>query len=151
MYPGSDALDTSILLHAMSSFDRGPRMESTIRAVEEQLQRGPLVYRYSGMEQEESPFVACSFWLAAAMACTGRVDDAAELMDAMVAQANDVGLYSEMISEDGSFMGNLPQGLSHLALIQAALTIEEVRTEQAGSDETEQAGSDETGGTDRTE
>ncbi|WP_022902956.1 glycoside hydrolase family 15 protein [Curtobacterium sp. B8] len=143
MYPGSDELDTSILLHAMSAFDRGPRMASTIRAIEEQLQRGPLVYRYSGMEQEESPFVACSFWLAAAMACTGRVDDAAALMDAMVAQANDVGLYSEMISEDGSFMGNLPQGLSHLALIQAALTIEEVRTQQAGSDET--------GGSDRTE
>ncbi len=143
MYPGSDKLDTSILLHAMSSFDRGPRMAATIRAIEEQLQRGPLVYRYSGMADEESPFVACSFWLAAAMACTGRVDDAATLMDAMVAQANDVGLYSEMISEDGSFMGNLPQGLSHLALIQAALTIEEVRTEQAGSDET--------GGSDRTE
>lgn len=126
MHPDTDALDTSILLHAMSAFDRGPRMESTIRAIEDQLQRGPLVYRYSGIEDEESPFVACSFWLAAAMACVGRVDDARSLMDQMVAQANDVGLFSEMISEDGAFMGNLPQGLSHLALIQAALTIEEV-------------------------
>ncbi|MFJ3028037.1 glycoside hydrolase family 15 protein [Curtobacterium sp. NPDC087080] len=130
MYPGSDALDTSILLHAMSSFDRGPRMASTIRAIEEQLQHGPLVYRYTGMDQEESPFVACSFWLAAAMACTGRVDDARTLMDEMVAQANDVGLFSEMLSaETGEFMGNIPQGLSHLALIQAALTIEEVAAE----------------------
>lgn len=130
MYPGSDALDTSILLHAMSSFDRGPRMASTIRAIEEQLQHGPLVYRYTGMDQEESPFVACSFWLAAAMACTGRVDDARALMDEMVAQANDVGLFSEMLSaETGEFMGNIPQGLSHLALIQAALTIEEVAAE----------------------
>ncbi|KIQ10279.1 glycoside hydrolase [Curtobacterium flaccumfaciens] len=127
MYPGSDALDCSILLHAMSAFDRGPRMESTIRAIEEQLQHGPLVYRYSGIQDEESPFVACSFWLAAAMACVGRVDDAKHLMDDMVAQANDVGLFSEMLSAvDGDFMGNIPQGLSHLALIQAALTIEEV-------------------------
>ncbi|PZE29375.1 glycoside hydrolase family 15 protein [Curtobacterium sp. MCLR17_055] len=127
MYPGTDALDCSILLHAMSAFDRGPRMESTIRAIEEQLQHGPLVYRYSGIQDEESPFVACSFWLAAALACVGRVDDAKQLMDDMVAQANDVGLFSEMLSAvDGDFMGNIPQGLSHLALIQAALTIEEV-------------------------
>ncbi|WP_412872522.1 glycoside hydrolase family 15 protein [Curtobacterium flaccumfaciens] len=130
MYPGTDALDCSILLHAMSAFDRGPRMESTIRAIEEQLQHGPLVYRYSGMEDEESPFVACSFWLAAALACVGRIDDAKQLMDDMVAQANDVGLFSEMLSAvDGDFMGNIPQGLSHLALIQAALTIEEVASE----------------------
>jgi GH15 family glucan-1,4-alpha-glucosidase len=127
MYPGSDALDTSILIHAMSGFDRGDRMRRTIEAVERELRRGPLVYRYSGVEDEESPFVACSFWLAAAMAHVGRIDDARELMDAMVAQANDVGIYSEMISErTGAFMGNLPQGLSHLALIQAALTIEEL-------------------------
>ncbi|WP_185017283.1 glycoside hydrolase family 15 protein [Curtobacterium sp. ZW137] len=127
MHPDTDALDTSILLHAMSAFDRGPRMASTIAAIQDQLQHGPLVYRYSGIQDEESPFVACSFWLAAAMACTGRIDDATSLMDAMVAQANDVGLFSEMLSaEDGDFMGNIPQGLSHLALIQAALTIQEL-------------------------
>jgi GH15 family glucan-1,4-alpha-glucosidase len=63
------------------------------------------------------------------MACTGRIDDARTLMDDMVGQANDVGLFSEMISEDGAFMGNIPQGLSHLALIQAALTIEELTGE----------------------
>ncbi|MBT1546971.1 glycoside hydrolase family 15 protein [Curtobacterium aurantiacum] len=130
MYPGTDALDCSILLHAMSAFDRGPRMESTIRAIEDQLQHGPLVYRYSGIQDEESPFVACSFWLAAALACVGRSDDAKQLMDDMVAQANDVGLFSEMLSAvDGDFMGNIPQGLSHLALIQAALTIEELSAE----------------------
>ncbi|MBK0296637.1 hypothetical protein IAE22_32225, partial [Bacillus sp. S34] len=84
MYPGSDKLDTSILLHAMSAFDRGPRMESTIRAIEDQLQRGPLVYRYSGIEDEESPFLACSFWLVEQYAASGRTEDAREVMTKIV-------------------------------------------------------------------
>ncbi|MFZ7086483.1 glycoside hydrolase family 15 protein [Curtobacterium sp. RRHDQ10] len=127
MYAGSDQLDASILLHGPSGFDRGERMARTIDAIQEQLQRGPLVYRYSGIEDEESPFVACSFWLAAALSCVGREDDARALMDDMVGRGNDVGLFSEMISErTGDFMGNIPQGLSHLALISAAITIEEL-------------------------
>ncbi|PZE74023.1 MULTISPECIES: glycoside hydrolase family 15 protein [unclassified Curtobacterium] len=130
MHPDTDALDASILLHASSSFDRGPRMSATIDAIREQLSVGPLVYRYSGLEDEESPFVACSFWLASALACVGRDGEARALMDDMVAQGNDVGLFAEMISADtGEFMGNLPQGLSHLALINAAITIEEMARE----------------------
>jgi GH15 family glucan-1,4-alpha-glucosidase len=130
MHPDTEALDASILLHAASSFDRGPRMSATIDAIQQQLTVGPLVYRYSGLEDEESPFVACSFWLASALACVGRGDEARALMDDMVDQANDVGLFAEMISaDDGDFMGNLPQGLSHLALINAAITVEEMAHE----------------------
>lgn len=127
-YPGSDKLDASILLHAISGFDRGERMSSTLDALRGELGRGPLLYRFSGADKEEGTFVACAFWMAAALDCVGRRDEATELMDELVPLANDVGLFTEMISEaDSSFMGNFPQGLSHLALITAALTLGEDR------------------------
>ncbi|WP_344793830.1 glycoside hydrolase family 15 protein [Frondihabitans peucedani] len=126
MHPGSDRLDASVLLHAPTGFDRGERMSRTIDAIRAELGRGSLLYRYSGMPDEESTFVACAFWCASALACVGRVDEAVEMMDDLVGQVNDVGMLAEMISEDGDFMGNLPQGLSHLALVNAAITISQL-------------------------
>lgn len=123
-YAGSDQLDASVLLHALSGFDRGDRMSSTIDALREELGRGPLMHRYSGMEHEEGAFVACSFWLAAALAEVGRADEGHELMAQMLELSNDVGVYSEMIDPaTGDFLGNLPQALSHLALLAAAVTL----------------------------
>ncbi len=128
MYPGTRELDASVLLHAPSGFDRGERMASTIRSIRVELGRGALLYRYSSAVGQEEPFVACSFWLAAALASVGELDEAERVMNGTVALANDVGLFSEMISEDDlSFWGNLPQGLSHLSLIDAAITIERSR------------------------
>lgn len=127
MYPGSEKLDASILLHADSGFDRSERMSSTIDAIDSELGRGALVYRYSGMQQEEGTFVACAFWVAGALACVGRLDEARARMGELVALGNDVGLYAEMMdAETHEFLGNLPQGLSHLALINAAITIEQL-------------------------
>ncbi|MGH1549868.1 glycoside hydrolase family 15 protein [Leifsonia poae] len=124
MVAGEDELDASVLLHAPSGFDRGERMRSTIAALRRELGHGSLLHRFTGAEAEgERPFVACSFWLAAALACVGDLREATELMDDLVARSNDVGLYAEMMDEDGSFWGNFPQGLSHLGLIDAALTI----------------------------
>ena len=68
--------------------------------------------------------LASAFWLVQAQARTGDVEAATRRMDELVELANDVGLYSEIISaNDHQFLGNLPQGLSHLALISAALAI----------------------------
>jgi GH15 family glucan-1,4-alpha-glucosidase len=130
MFPGSDDLDASVLLHAMSGFDRGDRMSSTIDALTAELGEGSLLYRYSGVQQEEYTFVACAFWRASALACVGRHDEAIAAMDELVGMTNDVGILAEMIDPaDGAHWGNLPQALSHLALINAALTIKELTEE----------------------
>ncbi|MET0296322.1 MAG: glycoside hydrolase family 15 protein [Microbacterium sp.] len=127
MHPGTDDLDASVLLHSISGFDRGERMSRTIDALTAKLGAGSHLYRYTGAEREEFAFVACGFWRAAALACVGRGDEAIEAMDDLVEQGNDVSVFSEMIDPDtGDFWGNLPQGLSHLALIEAALTIDDL-------------------------
>ncbi|WP_345800148.1 glycoside hydrolase family 15 protein [Microbacterium sp. AZCO] len=127
MHPGTDDLDASVLLHAMSGFDRGERMSQTIDALTTELGSGAHLFRYSGVKREEFPFVACSFWRVAALACVGRGDEARTLMDALVADANDVGILAEMIDPaTGDFWGNLPQALSHLALITAALAVRDL-------------------------
>lgn len=126
-YAGSEELDASVLLHAPTGFDRGERMSTTIDALTAELGAGPLLYRYSGVSAEEKTFVACAFWRAEALACVGRHDEALDVVDQLVALANDVGIYAEMIdAADGTAWGNTPQALSHLAFIATVLTIRDV-------------------------
>ena len=76
------------------------------------------------MQEEEATFVACAYWMVSALVAVGRRGEAVQLMEELVPLANDVGIMAEMIEpSDGAFLGNLPQGLSHLALIVAALTL----------------------------
>ncbi len=124
-HPGTERLDAAVLLAGRTGFDRGPRLSATIDAIIAELARGPLVYRYTGMDHEEGAFVACTFWLIDALVHVGRVPEARSLMEQAVDLVNDVGLLSEQIDPgSGAFLGNVPQGLSHLALINAAHSLE---------------------------
>jgi GH15 family glucan-1,4-alpha-glucosidase len=127
MFPGSGKLDASVLrLSRMHFLDvAGERFSAVIDAIRDELDAGGgLLYRYSGQQRVEGAFVACSFWLVEALARAGRVGEARETMEQVVAHANDVGLFAEEIDpESGAFLGNFPQGLSQLALINAAAAI----------------------------
>ena len=125
-YAGTDDLDAAVLLAGRTGFEHGSRLASTIDAIATELGHGPLLYRYTGMKREEGAFVACSFWMVDALVRTGQTERAFQLMEDAVALVNDVGLLSEQIDPDtGAFLGNMPQGLSHLALINAAFALEE--------------------------
>jgi GH15 family glucan-1,4-alpha-glucosidase len=119
-YAGTEGLDAATLLMARTGFDRGERLAGTVEAIRKELSDGPVVRRYSGTD-DGGGFIACSFWLVHALVQLGDLAEAKALMDESVALANDVGLLAEMVDPStGALLGNFPQGLSHLALINAA-------------------------------
>jgi GH15 family glucan-1,4-alpha-glucosidase len=113
---GAEELDASLLLAVLRQYaaPQDERIRQTVDAIERELADGPYVHRYTGdggLAGSEGAFLACSFWLAEAVARTGRIDDAVQLMEQLLALANDVGLYSDEIDpESGEFLGNMPQG-----------------------------------------
>ncbi len=138
MKPSGDTLDCGVLLAARRGFadPKGERMRGTIHAIRRQLHaEGPLFYRYSGMQDEENAFLACSFWMIEALALSGRTEEAGQLMEEMVSLGGDLGLYAEEMEPGTHAMrGNHPQALTHLALISAAdILAASVRPAQARS------------------
>ncbi|MDG4829147.1 glycoside hydrolase family 15 protein [Solwaraspora sp. WMMD1047] len=117
---GSPELDASALLLPLVDFlpATDPRMRATIAAIERELCRDGLVRRWAG---DPAGFVLCSFWLVENLLLAGERRRAEELFDQTAARANDVGLFAEQIDIDsGAQLGNIPQALSHIGLINAA-------------------------------
>jgi GH15 family glucan-1,4-alpha-glucosidase len=137
-YVGGTELDASNLMMANVGFlpADDPRMLATIDAIDERLtdDRG-LVYRYrtaenepsvDGLAGQEGTFLLCTFWLAQALALAGQVDRARAVFERAVAFVNDVGLLAEEVdSTSGELLGNFPQALSHIGLVNAAWAISE--------------------------
>lgn len=104
-------------------------MRETLAAVERELGVGDLIYRYrmeDGLEGDEGTFTACAFWRVGCLALDGRTSEARAAFERLIARCNDVGLLAEEIDPaTGAQRGNTPQGFSHMALINAALRLED--------------------------
>jgi GH15 family glucan-1,4-alpha-glucosidase len=126
---GSRDVDASLLMLSLVEYAdaRGERIRGTIDAVNRLLRQDDVVYRYhaeDGLRGGEGCFLNCSFWLVSALARAGRLEEATELMNRLAARANDLGLFSEEIDPvSGAFLGNFPQALVHLSVIDAAIAI----------------------------
>ncbi|CCH88218.1 Glycoside hydrolase [Modestobacter italicus] len=129
---GTDVLDAALLRMPTVGFvdGRDPLWRSTLAAMDEELVTDSLVYRYDpdaspdGLRGSEGTFSLCSYAYVDALTRAGRVDDARSAFEKMLTYGNHVGLFSEEIALTGEQIGNFPQAFTHLALIDAAVTLD---------------------------
>ena len=127
-------LDAALLLLPTVEFVdwRDRRMVRTTAAVRDELgAEGGLLYRYrrdDGLDGTEGAFLCCSFWLVECLARQGADDEARGVFEATLGRSNDLGLFSEEFDPArGELLGNFPQGLTHLAHIDAAVCLAETQ------------------------
>ena len=124
---GGQVRDASLLLLPIIGFlpADDDRMARTISAIETDLVEDGLVRRWRPhSETPEGAFLACSCWLADCQAMQGRHDEARKTFERVLSVRNDLGLLAEEYDTRARHLaGNFPQALSHLALVQTALSL----------------------------
>ncbi|MGF6723941.1 GH15 family glucan-1,4-alpha-glucosidase [Paraburkholderia sp. GAS41] len=137
---GGDELDASVLLLPQVGFlpPSDPRIIGTLAATEKYLLRDGFVMRYrttevdDGLPPGEGTFLACSFWMVDNLAMQGRVAEAEEMYERLLALVNDVGLLSEEYDPAAKrLVGNFPQAFSHVALVHTGLNLMKHEQEMA--------------------
>jgi GH15 family glucan-1,4-alpha-glucosidase len=126
------ALDASLLLLPIFGFlpPKDERVRRTVLAIADELTEDGLVLRYrteqtdDGLRGEEGTFTTCSFWLVSALVAIGEVQRGRDLCERLLSFASELGLYAEEIDpRTGRHLGNFPQALTHLALINAVTSV----------------------------
>jgi GH15 family glucan-1,4-alpha-glucosidase len=129
---GSKQLDAACLLIGLVGFlpPDDPRIIGTVEAIQKRLVKDGFVLRYEtkktkdGLSGGEGTFLACSFWMVTSLWLMGRQAEAKAMFERLLAVRNDVGLLSEEYDPVGKRMvGNFPQALSHIALLQSAFAM----------------------------
>ena len=122
-------LDASLLLFAKYGFESASsyRMQKTYERIFQSLGAGnDLLYRYSSSATtQEGAFGICGFWGAEFLALGGgTAKQASEAFERLCCYGNDVGLFAEEFEPaTGEALGNFPQGLTHVGLINTALSL----------------------------
>jgi GH15 family glucan-1,4-alpha-glucosidase len=130
-YYGSSELDASVLMIPLVGFlpANDPRVVSTVEAIQRDLMDHGFVLRYrtsddgavDGLTGKEGAFLACSFWLVDCLHMIGRVEEAEELFERLLALRNPLGLLSEEYDPEAArLVGNFPQAFSHVSLVNSA-------------------------------
>ncbi len=123
-----EELDASSLLIPLMEFlpFDDSRVRGTIEAVRNKLTvRETFVRRYESEDAlpgSEGAFLICTFWLIKALLLSGRLTEAKKYFSNILKCINPLGLFAEEIDpETGRQLGNFPQALSHIGLINCAL------------------------------
>jgi GH15 family glucan-1,4-alpha-glucosidase len=124
-------MDAALLLLPTTGFIdyRDERMLRTTQAVRHALEEDGLLRRYPPESDQlgyhEGVFCSCSFWLAECLAKQGNLAEAHKVFKRSMHMANEIGIFCEDYDPaTGEMLGNMPQGLTHLSLITAALAIQ---------------------------
>jgi GH15 family glucan-1,4-alpha-glucosidase len=126
---GENHLDAANLLMEHYGFVQAdnPKFVSTVKVTKKLLSQQGLMYRYRNEDdfgKPRSSFTACTFWLIKALYKTGKKKQAEKMFQDVLSYRNHVGLLSEDIDfETKRLLGNFPQGYSHIALIDTAITL----------------------------
>lgn len=138
----SDQLDASLLVLPLTGFlpATDPRVLGTVAAIERELMVDGFVLRYDtrssvdGLPPGEGVFLMCTFWLVDNYALQGRIAEAEQLFERLLAVRNDVGLLAEEYDpEAGRLLGNFPQAFSHVSLVNSAMNLRQARESQRAS------------------
>jgi GH15 family glucan-1,4-alpha-glucosidase len=138
---GVRVVDAATLLLPIVGFidARDPRMISTIEAISRRLLVDGLVYRYRGCDDglpgDEAAFSPCTFWLVDNLLAIGRVAEAKELFERMLSKATPLGLFSEeMVPHSNAHLGNFPQALTHIGLMNSAVKLQQALLAQGDTE-----------------
>ena len=127
-FDGEDLDATALLLPDLGFIEAtDSRFVSTLNAIERELVRGDLVFRYLHADDFGVPgntFTMCSFWYVSALAAVGRMDEARKIFEQLLKRRNSAGLLSEDIDPNsGELWGNFPQTYSMVGNITCAIRL----------------------------